>query len=140
VAAANAGVNLQVEVEPGLPSLELDRERILNALINFLTNAIKYSPHDGLITLRARKHDQGVYFSVSDQGPGVPQQYQSRIFERFFRVPGTRKKGIGLGLSIVRDFVRAHHGRVGVASEPGQGSEFFFILPTATRNEISPNS
>jgi signal transduction histidine kinase len=67
-----------------------------------------------------------VYFSVVDKGP-VPRQYQSRIFEKFFRVPGNTKGG-GLGLSIAREFVRAHRGRIGVHSEPGKGSEFYVVL------------
>ena len=130
VAAAHARVILHMALEPGLPPLKVDRERILNVLTNFLTNAIKYSPEGGRITVSARKHEQGVYFSVTDEGPGVPEQYQSRIFDKFFRAPGTRRKGVGLGLSIARDFVRAHRGRVGLLSTSGQGSEFFFVLPT----------
>ena len=129
--AANAGVEVKVQVEQLLPSLEVDRERILHVLTNFLTNAIKYSATGGEITVQARKHDEGVYFGVGDGGPGVPRQYHSRIFERFFRVPGTAKTGAGLGLSIARDFVRVHSGRIGVHSEPGRGSEFYFVLPVS---------
>jgi len=130
--AAIADAQVKVKVQPLLPGLAVDRERILHVLTNFLTNAIKYSPSGGEILVQARQHEEGVYFSVSDGGPGVPRQYHSRIFERFFRVPGTAKTGAGLGLSIARDFVRVHSGRIGVHSEPGKGSEFYFVLPDAT--------
>jgi PAS domain S-box-containing protein len=129
LAAANAQVNVKVELEPGLPSLKLDRERISHVLTNILTNAINYSPGGSQILVRAHRQDEEVQFSVVDAGPGVPHQYQSRIFERFFRVPDTAKKGTGLGLSIAREFIEAHRGRIGVRSEPGRGSEFYFTLP-----------
>jgi PAS domain S-box-containing protein len=132
VAAVNARVSIKLELEGGLPPLMVDRERIIHVLTNLITNAIKYSPPDSELLVRALKRPPGtVYFGVMDKGPGVPKQYQSRIFERFFRVPGNDKKGAGLGLSIAREFVRAHRGRIGVQSELGQGSEFYFVLPAA---------
>lgn len=67
-------------------------------------------------------------FSVRDQGPGIAAEFQVRIFDRFFRVPGQMKRGAGLGLTIAREVVVAHGGRVGVRSQPGQGSEFYFVL------------
>jgi two-component system, NtrC family, sensor histidine kinase KinB len=127
--AAHSHITVRLEVDDSLPAVEVDRERIIHALSNLLGNAIKYSPAGSEILLRARMAEgEGVYFGILDQGPGVPQQYQSRIFDRFFRVPGNPMKGAGLGLSIAREFVRAHRGRIGVHSEPGKGSEFFFIL------------
>jgi PAS domain S-box-containing protein len=130
-AAATARMAIKLELEPDLPTMNVHRERILHVLTNFLSNAIRYSPEGQEIVIRARKEEEGIYFSVADSGPGVPRPYQSRIFEKFVRVPGTPKKGVGLGLSIAREFVRAHGGRIGVHSEPGQGSEFYFILPLA---------
>lgn len=76
--------------------------------------------------------DGGVQFTVADCGPGVPEEFQSRIFDRFFRVPGQDKTGAGLGLSIAREITVAHGGRIGVRSTPGQGSQFFVILPAAS--------
>jgi signal transduction histidine kinase len=70
-----------------------------------------------------------VRFDVSDAGDGIPREYQDRIFERFFRVPGPRAGGVGLGLYLVRELVQAHGGEVGVESAPGQGSRFWFTLP-----------
>jgi signal transduction histidine kinase len=131
VAAGNAHMVIKLELEEGLPSLEVDRERIVHALSNLVGNAIKYSPEGSEVIIRTKKSDQGVYFAVVDQGAGVPKQYLSRVFERFFRVPGTPKKGAGLGLSIAREFVHAHRGRIGVQSENGKGSEFYFVLPTS---------
>jgi signal transduction histidine kinase len=137
-AAANLHLSVKSEVEPELPALKMDRERILHVLSNFLSNAIKYSPPGGEVILRARKQGQGVYFSVADRGPGVPLQFQSLVFEKFFRVPGTAEKGAGLGLSIAREFVRAHRGRIGVQSEPGRGSEFYFTLPCEPNGTPAP--
>ena len=69
-----------------------------------------------------------VQFSVTDHGPGVPEDFQDRIFDRFFRVPGQTKTGAGLGLSIAREIVVAHGGRIGVKNQPDRGSEFYFVL------------
>src|SRR5262249_54821920 len=104
-------------------------DRIVHVLTNFLSNAIKYSPRGGPIFVRARRDGDEVYFGVTDRGPGIPEPYQSRIFDKFFRVPGTAKRGVGLGLSIAREFVRAHGGRISVHSVSGKGSEFYFTLP-----------
>ena len=127
--ASNAGVTVATEVEPALPAVQVDRERIRHVLTNFLTNAIKFSPRGGKVLVRARRKNSEIYFGVADRGPGVAQEYQSRIFEKFFRIPDAPHAGAGLGLSIAREFVRAHDGRIGVASEPGKGSEFYFLLP-----------
>jgi PAS domain S-box-containing protein len=128
-AAKEAQISVRVELDPDLPALDMDLERIMHVLTNFLTNAIKYSPPHSTILIQARNHGDGVYFAVVDHGPGVPKEYQSRIFEKFFRVPGTSKKGAGLGLAIARECVRAHRGQIGVRCEDSRGSEFYFILP-----------
>jgi signal transduction histidine kinase len=128
-AAATGGVTVHAEFESSLPAIPMDRERMLHVLTNLLSNAIKYSPNGGRVIVRAQFHVDSIRVSVSDNGPGVPAQYHSRIFEKFFRVPGTPKTGAGLGLSIAREFIRAHRGQIGVQSEPGRGSEFYFLLP-----------
>ena len=79
----------------------------------------------------ARTDGDGIQFSVIDQGAGILEEYQARIFERFFRAPGQKRVGAGLGLSIAREIVVAHGGRIGVRSRPGQGSEFYFVLAGA---------
>jgi NtrC-family two-component system sensor histidine kinase KinB len=70
-----------------------------------------------------------IRFAVKDNGPGISPEHQEHIFERFYRVPGTNKSGAGLGLSIAREIVVAHHGEIGVICAPGDGCEFFFVLP-----------
>jgi signal transduction histidine kinase len=116
-------------VQPDLPSVAVDRQRISHVFQNLVANAIRHSPPAGEIQVRAFQVDGGVQFSVVDQGPGVPEEYQTRIFDRFFRVPGQPRAGAGLGLSIAREITVAHGGRIGVRSEPEQGSEFFIVLP-----------
>jgi NtrC-family two-component system sensor histidine kinase KinB len=129
--------NLKVSfrVEPDLPAVPVDRQRINHVFTNLISNAIKYSPLDGEIVLGATPAgDKGVEFSVTDQGPGIPAEYQTRIFDRFFRVPGQSKTGAGLGLSIAREITVSHGGRIGVRSAPGQGCTFYVVL----KSEASP--
>jgi len=123
------GRRLRGDVPEGLPPVSVDRHRIGHVFSNFITNAIKHAPSGSEILVRAtRAEDGGVQFCVADPGPGVPEEYQSRIFDRFFRVPGQEKRGVGLGLSIAREIVLAHGGHIGVRNAPDQGSEFFFVL------------
>ena len=130
--ATESGVTLITTVEPGLPSVLVDRQKIGHVFHNFISNAIKYSPRGGQIHVTATATaDHSVQFNVRDQGPGIAPEFQVRIFDRFFRVPGQAKRGAGLGLTIAREVVVAHGGRVGVRSQPGQGSEFYFILDGA---------
>jgi signal transduction histidine kinase len=140
--AAAREVKLLTEAEPRLPSVPADSQRLSHVFANCLRNAIKFSPPGSTVTLRAvRAHNNDVRFSVRDQGPGIAAEYQPRIFDRFFRVPGQSNAGTGLGLSIAREIVLAHGGQMGVTSELGKGSEFFFILPgenTATKPRATP--
>lgn len=126
---AARGRKLRSDVSDGLPAVSVDRQRIGHVFSNFITNAAKHSPPGAEIRVRAgRAEDGGVEFCVIDPGPGVPEEYQSRIFDRFFRVPGQEKRGAGLGLSIAREIVLAHGGHIGVRNASGRGSEFFFVL------------
>ncbi len=123
------GLTLTSKVQPGLPSIRVDQEQIKHVFHNYILNAIKHSPADAEIQVNAtRTADGHVQFSVLDHGPGIAEQHQGLIFDRFYRVPNQAKNGVGLGLSIAREIVVAHGGRVGVRSQPGQGSEFFFVL------------
>lgn len=124
------GLELKVETEPELPSVEVSRVRIDQVFANFISNAVKYSPPGGVITLSAKRQDaRNVRFSVTDEGPGVTKELRRRIFDKFFRAPDSGDEGAGLGLSIAREIVLAHGGNIGVESEKGKGSEFFFTLP-----------
>jgi signal transduction histidine kinase len=123
------GLKLSCIIEPDLPAVLVDRQRVNHVFTNLITNAIKYSPAGGEIFLRAdRAEENSVEFSVSDQGPGISEEFQARIFDRFFRVPGQDKTGAGLGLSIAREIAVAHGGRIGVKSPPGEGTTFFVVL------------
>ncbi|MEO8429043.1 MAG: ATP-binding protein [Verrucomicrobiota bacterium] len=135
-AATTAAVRIKTTVESDLPPLKVDRKRIVLALANLLSNAIKYSPENGEIQVRAERQDtERVRFSVTDQGPGIPEEYQERIFEKFFRVPENSKSGVGLGLTIAREFIRAHGGTIGLNSQQGKGSQFYVVLTKAPQSE-----
>ncbi len=109
-----------------------DADLITQVLANLLDNAINFSPDEGKITVRVEELKDEVRVSVEDQGEGIPENELSRIFERFYRVDKARSRktgGTGLGLSIVKHLVENHGGQVGVTSQIGQGSIFFFTLP-----------
>jgi len=127
------GLHLEVNIEPNLPSVSISRSRIDQVFSNFISNAVKHSPSDGTITLSAKREGaQAVRFAVKDEGSGIPANLHRRIFDKFFRISETSgDEGAGLGLSIAREIVLAHSGTIGVESEPGKGSEFFFTLPGA---------
>jgi signal transduction histidine kinase len=135
-AARDQGVSLDVEVLDDLPEVEADPTRINHVFANLLSNALKYTPPGGKITLSAKTDEEGVQFSVSDTGRGIPSKYLPKIFEHFFRVPdqGTGTgAGAGLGLAIVKQIVEAHGGTVDVESSEGQGTTFIFTLKRAGR-------
>lgn len=114
-----------------------DRERIAQVLINFLTNAIKYSPRNKLIKVESFLKDNYLTVVVKDQGIGINKQSQEKIFERFYRVEGKSEKtypGFGIGLFISSEIVHRHNGKIGVKSAPGKGSEFYFSLPAGNIN------
>lgn len=132
---SDKNVNVNFTIEPDLPAVPVDRQRINHVFTNLLSNAIKHSPDSGDIVLGATLvKNNNVEFSVTDQGTGIPEEYHSRIFDRFFRVPGQPQSGAGLGLSIAREITVAHGGHIGVKSAPGQGCTFFVIL----KSEASP--
>jgi two-component system phosphate regulon sensor histidine kinase PhoR len=126
-----ANQQLRLDVPHELPVLMGDMHWLHRALLNLLSNANKYTPPGGEITLRACVQDEDLSLEVQDNGPGIPPEAQTRLFERFYRVPGndTQAKGSGLGLAIVRTVVEQHGGRVFVQSRLGQGSIFGMIFP-----------
>ena len=125
------GLRMQCTVDPSLPSVLVDRQRIGHVFTNLVSNAVKHSPPGGEIQLRATRVDGEVQFSVTDHGAGIPEELQLRIFDRFFRVPGQTHPGAGLGLSIAKEITQAHGGRIGVTSSPGRGSTFYVLLKAA---------
>ena len=98
---------------------------------NLVSNAIKFTPQEGTIRVAARVRDHKIVVSVVDTGPGIPQEHLSKIFDRFWRTPGTKQKGSGLGLSIAKGIVEAHGGTIWAESQLGKGSSFFFTVPLA---------
>ena len=123
-----------VMVEPDLPQVTLNKESITRALTNIISNAIKYSPDGKRIKIRAERSRIGDYLEVSveDQGAGIAEEYQNKVFDRFFRVENDTHsvKGTGLGLHLVKIAVEKHHnGQVFVQSKVGEGSTFGFRIP-----------
>jgi signal transduction histidine kinase len=136
-AARDQGVSIVVDVPEDLPQVWADPTRIAHVFANLLSNALKYTPPGGKVSLSARAEEETVRFRISDTGIGIPDRYIPRIFEQFFRVPeqgpGT---GAGLGLAIVKEIVEAHGGTVGVESREGEGSTFLFSLRRTDRKSM----
>jgi two-component system sensor histidine kinase KdpD len=125
------GRHVDVCLPPELPSVWADRELIEIALRQLIDNALKYSPRDSQVSVSAEQRDQRVIISVADRGPGIPEEEQTRIFEKFYRAEASRHQipGAGLGLVIAREIIQVHGGEIWVESKPGQGSIFRFSLP-----------
>ena len=120
---------VSVVTKDSLPLVAVEWQQISHVFTNLIHNAVKHSKPGDEVTVKAAREDGGVRFSVSDNGPGIPPKYQPYLFEKFYRVPGAERTGAGLGLSIAREIVRAHHGSIGLRSVPGQGTEFYFDIP-----------
>jgi len=131
--------DLQVVYDlPAQPAmLNVDAKHIAQVLRNLSTNAIKYSPDGGIITVKARQSGEELVVQFSDQGVGIPATELGKIFERFYRVKNETThdvSGVGLGLAISRELIEAHGGRMWAESELGNGSSFYFTLPLETDN------
>ena len=131
-AAQDQGVTLKTGLPDGLPDVWADTTRIGHVFGNLVSNALKYTPPGGTVTVSAALEGEWIQFSVADTGAGIPPEYLSRIFEQFFRIPQQKgETGAGLGLTIVKEIVEAHGGTVGAQSETGKGSTFTFKLKRA---------
>jgi len=129
--ADQKNVTINVQCDESLPDVQADLDKTTWVLINLLTNAVKYSHEKSEVDLVVKKHKvDEIEFSVQDHGRGIDQRYLSRIFERYFKVPGASsdQTGTGLGLAIAKDFIEAQAGKIGVESEVGEGSRFYFTL------------
>lgn len=127
-------VEVRREVEPGLPEVMADREALAGALLDLLNNAHKYTGPLKVITVGAVRAGPTVLVTVKDNGPGISQPDQKRIFDKFYRARDPLERtieGSGLGLAMVKHIVLAHGGRIGVASEVGHGATFTVVLPAA---------
>lgn len=142
VLAKEHDLTFSVMIEPDLPQVDLNKEIITRALMNIISNAIKYSPDGKRIKVRAERSRIGEFLEVSveDQGAGIAKEYQSKVFDRFFRVENDTHtvKGTGLGLHLVKIAVEKHHqGQVFVESEVGEGSTFGFRIPLTQSSEAN---
>ena len=131
-------IQLDVKIDPSVDRFVADEHRIVQVLYNLLANAVSFSPPNGTVHLAARRTEARVIFSVSDSGPGIPEEVKDKVFDRFeSHANGSRHRGAGLGLSLVRSFVEMHGGKVLVDSVVGKGTTVtceFPIDQTAQRN------
>lgn len=127
---------LNFELPDSLPSIEADRGRLRQIIMNLLNNAFKFTPEGGKVTLRASSNDANLIVDVEDTGPGINQEDLERLFEPYFRRTTDRERlsGLGLGLALAKNFVELHGGRIWVESELGKGSIFHFTLPIRQNN------
>jgi two-component system, NtrC family, sensor histidine kinase KinB len=126
---------LVADVAPDLPQVAVDSRQIGHVFSNFVSNAARFSKAGEEIVLSVKPVGKAVRFSVLDHGPGIAKEFQPRVFERFFRIPGTEESnGVGLGLAIAKEIVVSHGGSIGLRSTVGEGSEFYFDLPVARNN------
>jgi PAS domain S-box-containing protein len=135
VHADQLNIQLKEDIEKDLPYLSLDEEKTIWVLINFLTNAIKYSKENDTVLVQVKKDEDRIHFVVVDHGKGIEQKYITHVFDKYFKVPGGKEQsGTGLGLSISKEFIEAQGGQIWARSEFGSGSVFGFsiLLNTAS--------
>ena len=127
--AISQGQELRLDLPPDLPTIDADPQRVRQVTANLVSNALRHAPDAGQVVIAAQALPTEVQVSVADDGPGIDQEVLDRVFERFWHGAQPRAQGSGLGLTIARELVRAHGGRIWVESELGQGSTFHFTLP-----------
>lgn len=126
-------VKIETDYADQLPMVQADSEKTTWVLVNLVTNAIRYSYEKAVVSIRVFPDQDKVKFQVKDTGTGIDEKYKHKIFDRYFRVPGTQKDGTGLGLSISKEFIEAQGGDIRVESALGSGSTFTFTLNVAER-------
>ncbi|MBI3583030.1 MAG: sensor histidine kinase [Nitrospinae bacterium] len=134
------GININFPLHENIPLTTADEGKLSQVISNLLSNAVKFTPRGGAITVSAGRKEDYLEVYVEDTGPGIPNGYKERIFEKFFQVEsgGERvKKGVGLGLPIVKFIVEQHGGKVWVESDMGKGAKFLFTLPIEQKGSIS---
>ncbi|MDI6641930.1 MAG: HAMP domain-containing sensor histidine kinase [Elusimicrobiota bacterium] len=141
--AKDKNIKLKTVIADGLPVIYADPDRIRQVLINLLSNALKFTPPGGLVTIEAKLQDRNsVLFTVSDTGVGIPASKLEKIFGKFYQVKETLPqiqtqsgilKGTGLGLSVAKGIVELHSGKIWAESELGKGSKFYFLLPVGAK-------
>jgi signal transduction histidine kinase len=136
LSAEKKGVDFSLELEDNLPRAIFDSDKIIQVLTNLISNAIKFTPEKGRVTVCVQHQSEDLVIRVSDTGMGIPREALPKIFERFYRVhrPGKQIQGTGLGLAIVKKIVMMHGGRIEVESEVDQGTTFTVFLPLAAKS------
>lgn len=131
IQAEQKNISLVIDCDDVLPGVQCDLEKTAWVMVNFLSNAIRYSPEQSQVLVQAKLKDNEVTFSVKDAGPGIEQRFLDKIFDRFFKVPGANRSnsGTGLGLAISKEFITAQGGKIWATSEVGSGSIFYFSFP-----------
>ncbi|ENA1805705.1 ATP-binding protein [Flavobacterium psychrophilum] len=124
IQAEQKQIELVVEADEKLPNIKADKEKTAWVLINFLTNAIKYSSENSKIIVKLKQENNHIIFQVIDTGKGIDNRYKSKVFDKYFQIPGSHKLGTGLGLAISKEFIEAQNGTISVESELGLGSTF----------------
>ncbi|MBC7616645.1 MAG: HAMP domain-containing protein [Pedobacter sp.] len=129
--AEQKSIQLELKCEDNLPEVNVDIQKTAWVLVNFLSNALRYSSEKSKVVIEVVERNGFVEFSVRDFGKGIEEKYQKRLFDRYFQVPtdGQNKSGSGLGLAISKDFIEAESGKIWVESAIGEGSRFCFTLP-----------
>lgn len=129
--AEQKSIELELICRNDLPRINADTEKTAWVMVNFLSNALRYSPEKGKVVIKIIQKGSFIEFSVKDSGKGIDEQYQKRLFDRYFQVPtdGNNKSGSGLGLAISKDFIQAQGGEIWVESAIGEGSKFGFQIP-----------
>jgi signal transduction histidine kinase len=136
--AGSSSLELRVDLDPEIPDIWGDRDRLLQVFENLIGNAIKFTKAGGCITVGATARDHEVIFRVADTGSGIAPENLPRVFDRFWQATSTKRQGAGLGLPIAKGIVEAHGGRIWVESTPSRGTTFSFTIPEATPEQGRP--
>jgi signal transduction histidine kinase len=139
-AAEEREVQLSTDLPPVAGEVFVDPERITVVLSNLIANALRHTPAGGHITVQAQPRDGWMRCAVVDTGEGIPEAYRQRIFDKFFRVPGAPAGSAGLGLAIAKEIIEEHGGEIGVESQVGRGSTFWFTVPQIAANTAAERS
>jgi len=126
-----AMLDLELDLPAAVPSIWADRDRVLQVFENLISNAMKFTPRGGQVTVGARQQGDRVVFWVRDTGPGIPPDELSHLFDRFWQVQDTDRRGMGLGLAIAKQVVEAHGGEIWAESDVGRGTTVLFTIPTS---------
>jgi two-component system sensor histidine kinase KdpD len=130
--------NVSVSVAEDVPLVKIDGPLIQQAISNIVLNAAQYTPPGAKIKIKADFKAENLIITMEDEGPGIPEESLKKVFEKFYRAPGTLAGGTGLGLSIVKGFVSAHNGTVEVRNLPEGGAQFVILLPVENKPFILP--